>query len=152
MPASTKVSKKPSRFLPYADRPFIGKYKVLSGKHNEGGVTYFKGEIVNSKSDLEEHNSPGSVKFQKVPEDSQVSVVEDEDGNETEEETIVGDTGVPNELSELYKEYPNVDSMKVPELEELAEIEEIELSEAKNKEQKLDTIKTSFAARKGESS
>ena len=51
------------------------KFKVLRGKHNEGGVTYKKGEIVDSATDLTKFNFPPlSVKFEPVLEEASTPV------------------------------------------------------------------------------
>ena len=42
----------------------MARFKVLFGSHNEGGRTYKQGEVVDSKSDLNRMNSPGSTKFE----------------------------------------------------------------------------------------
>lgn len=42
------------------------KFKVLRGLHAEGGRTYRPGEIVDSKSDLSELNTHGSIRFEKI--------------------------------------------------------------------------------------
>ena len=45
----------------------VGWFEVLKGRHTEGGVTYLKGERVESVSDLTQHNQPpNSMKFLKV--------------------------------------------------------------------------------------
>jgi len=148
MPQSTTEKRTtPLLLQPYGDRPYFGKFQIVSGKHNEGGVTYFKGEVVNSKSDLNSHNSAGSMKFKEMPKDAIADVipVAVEKQVEIEEETIVETS---SNLSELYSEYPNIDSMTLSDLEGVAEIEEIELISG-SKATKLNFIKTTFAARHG---
>ncbi len=44
-------------------KAIVGKFKVLRGSHNEGGVTYKRGDMVDSVSDLMKHNKPGCTKF-----------------------------------------------------------------------------------------
>lgn len=45
------------------------RFRVLAGVHSEGGRTYYKGDIVDRKSDLNRLNSPGSLKFEHVPDE-----------------------------------------------------------------------------------
>lgn len=47
----------------------MAKFRVLIGKHREGGRTYVAGEVVDSKTDLSRLNSLGSHKFEKVEEE-----------------------------------------------------------------------------------
>jgi len=47
----------------------MSRFKVLAGVHSEGGRTYETGDIVDSRSDLTKHNSPGSIKFQRLPDE-----------------------------------------------------------------------------------
>lgn len=42
------------------------RFRVLHGKHREGGRTYVRGEIVDSATDLSKLNAPGAVKFEKL--------------------------------------------------------------------------------------
>lgn len=43
-------------------------YRVLRGSHYEQGKKFKQGDILNSLSNLERMNSPGAIKFQKMPE------------------------------------------------------------------------------------
>lgn len=50
----------------------IFPHRVLRGSHSEGGRTYRKGQVVDSKSNLSKlHNKPGSIKFLAVEADAQ---------------------------------------------------------------------------------
>lgn len=48
-------------------------FKVLRGIHCEGGMVYKKGDVVDSKSDLEKLNRPNSRKFGRVREGAKAS-------------------------------------------------------------------------------
>ena len=45
----------------YDAKPVVGRFRVLMGKHHEGGRTYQTGEIVESKSDLLKLNASERV-------------------------------------------------------------------------------------------
>lgn len=44
----------------------MARFRLLSGIHNEGGRTYKPGETIDSKTDLNRFNVPGSVRFEQV--------------------------------------------------------------------------------------
>ena len=44
----------------------MAKFRVLRGHHNEGGKTYDVGDIVDSKSNLLQHNFGRSIRFEAV--------------------------------------------------------------------------------------
>lgn len=51
----------------YKNAEFVGYFKLLRGKHCEGGVRYLKGDVIHSKADLENQNQlPDSIKFMRV--------------------------------------------------------------------------------------
>ena len=57
----------------YKDAKFVGYFKLLRGNHCEGGVRYFIGDVIHSKTNLDDQNQlPNSVKFMRVdgPEDT----------------------------------------------------------------------------------
>ena len=51
----------------YKKAKFVGYFKLLRGKHCEGGTRYFKGDVIHSKANLENQNQlPDSIKFLRV--------------------------------------------------------------------------------------
>lgn len=57
----------------WMDKPYLGYWEVLRGKHTEGGYRYTVGDIVHSKSDLSKQNQPNAEKFRKLdPEDHRI--------------------------------------------------------------------------------
>lgn len=49
----------------------MARFRVLVGKHHEGGRTYVRGEIVDSATDLSKMNAPGvAPKFERVDDDA----------------------------------------------------------------------------------
>ncbi len=93
------------------------KFRLLRGIHNEGGNTYFPGEVVDSKSDLLEHNSPGSTRFEKVSEDTHASTDPD-----------VG----------------QLEGMTVVQLRELAQFEEVDLGTATRKDEIINVLQSAL--------
>lgn len=51
----------------------MAKYRVARGKHVEGGVMYNRGDILDSRSDLNRHNHAGAIKFELLPDDTPVT-------------------------------------------------------------------------------
>lgn len=43
------------------------RFELLSGIHNEGGKTYYPGDVINSASNLAEHNKPNAFRFRPLP-------------------------------------------------------------------------------------
>lgn len=43
---------KKDRRAAYLAKPIVGKFRVLRGSHNEGGKTYHRGDVVESRVDL----------------------------------------------------------------------------------------------------
>src|SRR5262245_42846317 len=63
----------------------IMKFRVLRGKHSEGGRTYSVGEVVDSASDLSKHNNPtGSQKFERIQAEDDVQRLRRQAPNEIE--------------------------------------------------------------------
>jgi len=94
------------------------KFKLLSGIHNEGGNTYYAGDIIDSKSDLLKHNVSGSSpRYEKAAESTPSSVQSRTD---------------------------QLDAMTVSQLREFAEAEEIDLGEATKKAEILAVIYASL--------
>jgi len=56
----------------------MARFRILRGRHIEGGKTYTKNQVFESKSDLLLQNGPGSLKFELVP-DKAVPTLDDED-------------------------------------------------------------------------
>lgn len=40
------------------------RFRLLAGKHREGGVTYDRGDVIETDNDLSVHNAPGAIKFE----------------------------------------------------------------------------------------
>jgi len=108
------------------------KFKVLRGQHSEGGETYRAGDVVDSASDLNRHNSPGAKKFEQleggvadVPSASPPATpaVEDEDSGE---------------------ESDDLDDMTVVQLKTFAEEEEIDLAGVSRKDEILSTVRAAL--------
>ena len=106
------------------------RFKVLIGAHNEGGMTYGPdeegGDVVDSKSDLSQHNSPGAIKFARVANNG-AAVLE-----------------VPPNLEEDEEGNPNFDRMTVAQLKDFAEENDIELSVDANKAEIRNLIKETW--------
>lgn len=71
------------------------KFKVLHGLHYEGknsdgkAKCYKRGDVVDSASDLDKKfNSPGSIKFERVPDSTAVTVAEPELAEQLEKMTV----------------------------------------------------------------
>lgn len=103
MTMSTESSKK----------PIFGKFKLLQGVHREGGVTYEKGDIIPSVTNLAKHNTVGAMKF--MPADNIVPTVEVESADDDDD----------------YKE------MTVAELRSFADEGDIDLEGCGNNKQKI---------------
>lgn len=88
----------------YKDLPVVGKFKVLRGKHLEGGIIYSPGDVVESKKDL---STLGTDKFQPIaskksrnvnpPEDEEEDEDEDKEQevNSSEDDESLGDLTIP---------------------------------------------------------
>src|SRR5688572_23273053 len=79
----------------HAEKPTVGRFRVLVGKHSEGGTIYGKGtpagDIVDSKSDLEKLNTAAGKKFERIGKKrptpaSQVAARGEEESYEPEDE------------------------------------------------------------------
>lgn len=89
------------------------KYQVLAGQHREGGKTYNKGDVVDSKTNLLRLNADGlDPKFRRVEEDGNVAVAND-----------------------------GLDEMTVDDLKAFAAEEEIDLGKATRKEDIVSAIR-----------
>ena len=40
------------------------RFRLLAGKHHEGGRTYDRGDVIETDNDLSVHNAPGAIKFE----------------------------------------------------------------------------------------
>jgi len=107
------------------------KFKVLRGRHTEGGVMYQAGEVVDSSSDLNKHNSPGSRKFEQlsgeVADAPSASLPESSEDDED-----------PEEGSD------ELDGMTVAQLKTFAAEEEIDLSGVSRKSDILSAIRATL--------
>lgn len=109
------------------------KFRVLAGNHSEGYVDevnrkdpliFHQGEVVNSKSNLVAiHNKPGSIKFEKVPENTPAKYENDKPRSKSKE--IVD----------------NLEELTVRDLKEMASQEEIEIDNAMNKVEIINAIR-----------
>ena len=101
-------------------------FKVLRGSHSEGGKTYRKGEVVDSKSDLIKHNSSGSIKFANVFDDGAK-----QDAKEAVPSSVA--TKNPHEREEL-------EALTLPDLKEIAADEEVEIDSTFKKEEIISAL------------
>ena len=102
----------------------MARFKVLTGKHHEGGRTYKTGEIVDSKSDLLKLNR-GSRKFERVT-------------KEDDEALAKKKAEAPSTLDELEK-------MTKADLEAFAADGGIDISGLKTKDQLIIAIREAMA-------
>lgn len=51
----------------------MAKFRLLAGKHSEGGRLWVRGDVFESKSDLLKLNTPTSRKFEQVSDDSRTA-------------------------------------------------------------------------------
>ncbi len=101
------------------------RFKVLVGRHAEGGEVYSAGDVVDSATDLNLMNSPGSVKFEQLH------------GDEPIEEAIVAD------VAETAESKPDAyNTMSVSELREYAAEEEIDLEGIRLKADIIEAIRS----------
>lgn len=106
------------------------KFKVVRGVHSEGGVTYEKGDVVDSASDLRTLNSPGAIKFQ---------ILE----NEVAEAARAGLEGKPVPVPTGPDEF---DAMTIPDLKKFASQEGIDLGTATKRDEILVLIREAVKA------
>lgn len=102
----------------------MARFRVLTGKHREGGRTYKTGEVVDSKSDLLKLNR-GSRKFDRVTKE------DDEAAEKAKAEA-------PSTLDELEK-------MTKAELESFAADGGIDISGIRTKDQLIIAIREAMA-------
>ena len=106
------------------------KFRLLSGIHSHGGVTYVAGDedhdVVESEIDLERRfNSPGSIKFQRIrEEDCRVSAA------------VLDDKG-PSETRRV-----SLESLTVNQLRKLAEEREVDLGDAIRKDEIIGALRS----------
>lgn len=119
----------------YDEKPTVGRFRVLVGKHSEGGKIYGKGtpngDIVDSKSDLEKLNTAAGKKFERIGKKrptpaSQVAAKGEEESYEDEGESNDG-----------------LEDMTVEELKEVAETEEVEYASGSRKADIIAAIRES---------
>ena len=96
-------------------------FQVLHGRHSEGGMLYERGDVFESKSDLNKLNG-GSHDTQKF-----LRMADDAKPKGGKEVAFMNETPVVEEEAE---ETVDLSSKTVAELRELAEEEEIDLGEA----------------------
>jgi len=66
------------------------RFKVLRGCHAEGKRVYQRGEVVTTDVDLAKRfNSPGSIKFQQLPDDSPVQQAAEAGYDSADEPSVV---------------------------------------------------------------
>lgn len=106
----------------------MARFRVVAGSHNEGGVTYRKGDIVDSKSDLSKLNSPGSLKFQRAEDVEEAARQGFYEGNTDKPKPSNG----PDEF----------DAMTIPDLKKFAAQEGIDLGTATKKDEILVAIRS----------
>lgn len=106
------------------------KFKVLRGKHAEGGKVYKQGDIVDSKSNLNKLNSPGAIKFQQIIEESKTQVAVAVEEPPTVDSSDEDEDYTREELEQF----------KVGDLKGIAEELGIDLSEAKKKDEIISAI------------
>lgn len=118
------------------------KFRVARGRHSEGGVTYLRGDVVDSKSDLNRMNQPGCIKFiqvdKSVPAKSTHQEAKEREANEAKvSQDATDDEDEVVSVEELEAQYKK---LTVPELTSYAEEEEIDISAAKNKSEIISAI------------
>ncbi len=99
----------------------MAKFKLLAGKHVEGGKRYVPGNVIDSKSDLSKFNTPGyAPKFEEVPDSTPASPGQA--------------LHTPNAIKEGEKKEPVVappkyklDGMSVKQLQDVADAEEVDV-------------------------
>jgi hypothetical protein len=108
MPTPTKTSGKgratSRKATAYKDLPIVGAFKVLRGKHIEGGMVYETGEVVESKTDL---FSLDRKKFGRVAKRRKAAELAPEEEEDLDEETTAA-------------EEPDLSTMTVSELKAFA--------------------------------
>lgn len=120
----------------------MAKFRVVHGRHHEGGRTYKQGEIVDSKTDLSRLNAPNAIKFEKVAESIPVTPVSiPQEETETVEEAPMQELEVEEEVSVE----DDFETMKVAELKQLAEAEEIDLDGATRKADIIERIREALS-------
>ena len=131
-------------------------FRMLVGTHCEGErgadgkfVKYRKGDIFRSKSNLDKtHNGPASIRFEKLPEDTDPKLLKNPKSNEMTVsdaakagfDTITTDAA--NE--ELKKIFASLDKMDLAGLQKFAAEEEVDLGNLKGKNEILAQIKKSL--------
>lgn len=94
-----------------------GKYRVLRGTHTEESGTYYPGDEVDSKSDLDQFNSPGAQKFQ-----------------------WVGSGKHSTKDSKKKAQAADLETLNVPDLKKLAEEEGVDLGNSTRRDDIVDKI------------
>jgi hypothetical protein len=131
----------------YEDLPVVDSFRVVRGRHHEGGRTYAKGEVVESKSDLLKHNSPGAIKFVRLS-DNATLITEAEKAKKgavpqdrsvaaspptSEPVAYADDKGATEE---------ELNSLTFQELKDYAAAEEIDLTGVRSKQDAIEVIKS----------
>ena len=110
----------------------FGKFRVLEGKHQEGGVLYRRGEVVDSACDLVKRcNTRVSKKFERVPDDTLMK---------QEEESLDAERVEKAEENEVSDQFTG---MTIAELRDLAAdpVNRIDLKGATKKEDILEILR-----------
>lgn len=103
------------------------RFKLLHGIHNEGGKTYYPGDVIDSASDLSKHNRPSNVRYEPVAE-------------ETDDPLGSADTLQANPVP-LESGAP-LESLTIAQLRQLAEEYEVDLGDAAKKGEIIDALQT----------
>lgn len=97
------------------------KFRLRFGVHNEGGKTYYPGDVIDSASDLSKHNERfGGVRFEPIA-----------GGSST------GDVGVADSPQGAE---PSLNSLTVARLKQLASELEVDLGEATRKDDIVEAL------------
>lgn len=104
-------------------------FQVLRGSHYEQGKRFVRGDIFESLTNLDRMNSPGSIKFQKMP-----------DGTPLKGGEPVGSFNTTNEQSSVQAstnvvtpDTEELESMSVAELKQMAEDYELDFKSSVTK-------------------
>lgn len=117
------------------------KFRVMRGIHAEGGKVYRQGEVVDSKTDLSKHNSPGATKFERVEEPG-VKASPGVPVSKLHDAPPVRQAPPPQAADELRRNlHADLDKMSVEKLREYAAEEEIDLKGAATREAILKIVK-----------
>ena len=136
-----------TKVVEYKDKPKKGKFRLLAGKHAEGGRIFTRGQIVYSTFNLEKLNGDGQAKkFERVEDDVKShkgraidpATAEKEEEEKLEAKRKVADAEIESQTvegresddGEEFFSREDLEQMTNSELTELAKSEQIDLGGA----------------------